>query len=111
MRISDWSSDVCSSDLPKNGQKFIGKPGVVLSGAKILDNWKPLGATWAVSGLPEPLHRSGECDEGFELCSYREDLFVDGKLLQRVASLSRSDERRVGKGCGRTCSSWRRPDH
>ncbi|MPY74222.1 MAG: hypothetical protein GEU87_08165 [Alphaproteobacteria bacterium] len=74
---------------PKNGQKFIGKPGVVLSGAKILDNWKPLGATWAVSGLPEPLHRSGECDEGFDLCSYREDLFVDGKLYQRVASLSR----------------------
>src|SRR3546814_14978365 len=30
MRISDWSSDVCSSDLNHNGAVFLGLNGVVL---------------------------------------------------------------------------------
>src|SRR3546814_4220691 len=28
MRISDWSSDVCSSDLPDVGDRFPGQPGL-----------------------------------------------------------------------------------
>lgn len=71
---------------PKDSQKFIGKPGAILSGAKRLTGWRKNGELWSVGGLPKPLHRSGYCNKGFELCTHREDLFIDGVLYRRVGS-------------------------
>lgn len=76
------------SITPKDGQKFIGSEGTVLSGSMLLANWKRDGSLWVANGLPEPLRRTGICDSGHELCSFREDLFVDDKLHVRVASPS-----------------------
>ena len=33
------------------------------------------------------MHFRGECDDGGELCGYREDLFLDDRLYRRVGSL------------------------
>ena len=73
---------------PKNNQKFIGSPGTVFSGARILRGWKPEDGHWVVDGLPAPLHRSGYCEDKGELCTFREDLFVDGVRYKRAAALA-----------------------
>src|SRR3546814_16454819 len=100
MRISDWSSDVCSSDLFIIGSG----PGALLcryfSGRRHLDAEDQLTLEWAGTyrhyhaammrtlpiGHPQPLHRE----------------------MHRVA---RSEERRVGNECVRTCRSRWSPSH
>lgn len=77
---------------PKDDQKFIGKGttganSTILSGAKLLTQWNKVGLFWVTEGLPDTLHRSGECVRGREICTWREDLFVDGKLVQRAPNL------------------------
>src|SRR3546814_14048337 len=113
MRISDWSSDVCSSDLEEiTGtyvvvaiwdqrrlivplQYFIEKP---------FQNWtrhssQILGTAmlWTDYRLPvEPIRA-----EVSRLC--KQDKAWDG----RVGIVQRSEERRVGKACVCTCrSGW-----
>src|SRR3546814_9816319 len=87
MRISDWSSDVCSSDLP----------------------WLllPIGAVYALLyyGL-------------FRFFIRRFDLTTPGRERGEVAEAAsastggtRSEERRVGKECVRTCRSRWSPYH
>jgi hypothetical protein len=75
---------------PKDGQRFIGADGTVLNGAMLLANWQQEGDTgiWVSESLPKPLPQVGKCSKGGDLCAYREDLFIDGKLLKRVATQS-----------------------
>ncbi len=73
---------------PKSGQQFIGQDGVVLSGAMPLTTWTRAAGLWMAEGLPRPLRFHGECEDGGDLCQWREDLFVDDRLYQRVGSLS-----------------------
>src|SRR3546814_18764612 len=105
MRISDWSSDVCSSDL-----KFRFKPdSVPLIGVSQVGNDPRHRATLRssmdigpevnvdfdlryVSALPDP-HVPGYVELGARL----------GWQFDERAELSvRSEERRVGKECGST---------
>src|SRR3546814_11809747 len=83
MRISDWSSDVCSSDLPffSSQQRFTFARCGVIDPLSLPDyaahgGWKGLEAAYALS--PQAV--------------------VD-------AVKARSEERRVGKACVRTCRS------
>src|SRR3546814_3654441 len=86
MRISDWSSDVCSSDL----SGCVGGSAVA-GGRRIPSALRRL--------LPRcPQHRSG--DRGVDA--------VDGG---REKAHVRSEERRVGKECVSTCRSRWSPDH
>src|SRR3546814_6054068 len=79
VRISDWSSDVCSSDLGPEGRQ--GKE-VAIS--------EPNGIAFGHCALGRLLHlRNGERIE-----------LVDGDHLR---CLVRSEERRVGKECVSTC--------
>jgi len=73
---------------PKNNQKFNGGQGVIFSGAIVLSNWRRDGEHWIVDGLPGPIHRSGYCRDKSDLCTYREDLFVNNVYFPRVATLS-----------------------
>src|SRR3546814_18595122 len=97
MRISDWSSDVCSSDLPDHAD---------------VDAVIALGCA-----LPTVLR-------GFDRCGpvrIGQSVVVQGAgpvglAAVLVASLmgareGRSEERRVGKECGRTCRSRWSPYH
>src|SRR3546814_17261293 len=101
MRISDWSSDVCSSDLPlivppprrypcpgKNGDR--GCPG--RRSMKILPCFgsEPVGK--------RPLHRP-------RLAIRARAEGRTARIIAVVEQVDRSEERRVGKECVSTCRS------
>src|SRR3546814_16292573 len=105
MRISDWSSDVCSSDLP-----------TALSYGTIT----PHGSVDAIeSELGEdrfaiivPLVQEEPPEQ--EILAYLEQGVLywplqDGKKLAHLGE--RSEERRVGKECVSTCRSRWSPDN
>src|SRR3546814_18803355 len=100
MRISDWSSDVCSSDLldailgggldPDRMYLYEGRPGTGKT-------------TIALQFLLEGVRR-GERVLYITLSETRRELAL-------VANRPRSEERRVGKECVSTCSSRWSPYH
>src|SRR3546814_10696106 len=83
LRISDWSSDVCSSELVgdyKRPKELRSKAAAdyhesVMLVTNIRENGDPIGA------LP------------------------DGEMMFHTDTSYRSEERRVGKECGSTCRS------
>src|SRR3546814_4199069 len=88
MRISDWSSDVCSSDLENRDQ---------------LPARDPIGPEAARLQRDQP--EAGERDQ-----VDREDIDLNMRPLRRRRD-DRSEERRVGKECVSTCRSRWSPYH
>src|SRR3546814_4573898 len=88
MRISDWSSDVCSSDLRARG--LDAKAALVgLAAAEVGEH------------LPQLLAHLLHARRGHD---------VDADIRAEF-EFDRSVERRVGKECGRTCRSRWSPFH
>src|SRR3546814_17637846 len=87
MRISDWSSDVCSSDLI----------GPVPASRRALEK-----AGWEIADLDLI-----EANEAFAA----QALSVNKEMGWDAAKINRSEERRVGKECVSTCSSRWSPEH
>src|SRR3546814_9153768 len=83
MRISDWSSDVCSSDLGRrrggNGRGASGRSCERRGGGRNAPPSPARDQSWAISAM--------------------------------VTAISRSEERRVGKECVSTCRSRWSPYH
>src|SRR3546814_11392659 len=77
MRISDWSSDVCSSDL-RRGQRLVDEHRMPV--------WQRMQRDGVIVFRPDPEHPA--------LASFSESLPPE-----------RSEERRVGKECVSTCRS------
>src|SRR3546814_6878959 len=108
MRISDWSSDVCSSDLPNGKLDRKALPAV--------DNGLSQSGYEAPEGELEQ-QIAGVWQEVLEVEQVgRNDHFFErgGHSLlatQAVSRLRRSEERRVGKACVSTCRSRRSPYH
>src|SRR3546814_14283376 len=102
MRISDWSSDVCSSDLLRAGQRpRINRRLLADYLAVLVDRLEIPGQLQSVLVAIAELRRVKAPQVEVRLaCSRRE-----------AARRSRSDERRVGKECGRTCRSRWAPYH
>src|SRR3546814_14442270 len=104
MRISDWSLDVCSSDL---------RPGRG-SGEHILQN---LGFLFMRDRFK--LHMGQHVRQPFPVIAMAEvgdlDVLKVLDLIATQANLTgihqRSEERRVGKECVSTCRSRRSPDN
>src|SRR3546814_1125389 len=88
MRISDWSSDVCSSDLAQISHVF---PISAADGS----GWQLLRA-FPNAGKARPLKTEAELHFGERVA-----LFMEW----------RSEERRVGKECVSTCRSRWSPYH
>src|SRR3546814_13225670 len=85
MRISDWSSDVCSSDLLERGiDLFVALLAVLKAGGAYV----PLDPDYPGERLRYMLGDAGAA-----------------LLLSHDAALARSEERRVGKECVSTCRS------
>src|SRR3546814_13139360 len=102
MRISDWSSDVCSSDLfaargsvtaGNSSQMSDGAAAVILVSERVLRelNLVPLArfVGFSVAGVPPQIMGIGP----------------------KMAIPKRSEERRVGKECVSTCRSRWSPYH
>src|SRR3546814_9639630 len=88
MRISDWSSDVCSSDL------LITSNSRLATLAEALTACPDLKAVVSVDGAPSAL-----------------PAHVAGASWSDLAGGARSEERRVGKECVSTCRSRWSPYH
>src|SRR3546814_19313261 len=98
MRISDWSSDVCSSDLPREGIQpdEAGKIGPI----KFIESLKQKGHLVAYVGDVVGTGSSRKSATNSVLWHTGEDIpFVPNKRFGGV----RSAERRVGKECVSKC--------
>jgi parallel beta-helix repeat protein len=80
--------------IPRNGNTFIGEPGAIMSGAKILTSFTQEGSYWVASGQTQQGRATGFCMRNpgglprYEGCWYPEDLFMDDVPLWRVTTLS-----------------------
>src|SRR3546814_17693498 len=102
MRISDWSSDVCSSDLP-SGEHFMAwlKQGIV-SRRLIINDAKALVHTVSDTAYlvsPGVFQRYAREHPQVGMLAKQESQ-QDWQWVQK-----RSEERRVGKECVSTCRS------
>jgi hypothetical protein len=80
------------SITPREHQEFIGEPGTILSGARVLTNWQESGSVWYVTGQtqqgsPEGF-ATGVCMPEAVRCLYPEDLFFDDEPLFHTDSLA-----------------------
>jgi len=79
---------------PKEGMKFVGEPGAILSGAKKLTQFSQSGGLWYASGQTQGSGSKsegsewGRCESGYDMCVFPEQLFVGGQLLWQVKSKS-----------------------
>src|SRR3546814_18641856 len=107
MRISDWSSDVCSSDLAGftdgigHDDGLAGRLGLDEHGRVLLDRRALAGA---------------EAERGFGLRGGAHldralDKMDDWPPPRQIDLEDRSEERRVGKECVSTCRSGWSPYH
>src|SRR3546814_15208623 len=98
MRISDWSSDVCSSDLNPATQanvRTLRERGIRLLGP---DAGEQACGEVGVGRMVEPTRIA-------------EEVFTVRGAAGVLKALKRSEERRVGKECVRTCRSRWSPYH
>src|SRR3546814_17860143 len=92
MRISDWSSDVCSSDLLSVQLRGTGALRTLFAECTSQDTVR--GIAHYEEPLPAPLTPRA---------------FGEGSVL--AITIERSEERRVGKECVSTCRSRWSPYH
>src|SRR3546814_17138227 len=98
MRISDWSSDVCSSDLNQSAvtiRVFQGEREMAADN-KLLGQFDLVGIPPAPRGVPQ--------------IEVTFDIDANG-IVSVHAKDKRSEERRVGKECVSTCRSRWSPYH
>src|SRR3546814_18318674 len=103
MRISDWSSDVCSSDLVLFQLRDRKERGLALGPTHeevVTRLFKDHAQSYR--DLPVTL---------FQLqTKFRDEARPRGRLV-RVRESTKTDKRRDGKDCVRTCQSRRTPIH
>jgi parallel beta-helix repeat protein len=80
--------------VPKSGQRFIGEPGAVISGAEVIEIWNRSGPYWYATGQTQG--PTVECMSGkscaevrFQESIYADDIFYDDVPLTRVLSKER----------------------
>src|SRR3546814_3636508 len=95
MRISDWSSDVCSSDLQSAAVDNAMQQAVEVIRRRIDE-----------MGTREPtIIRQGQNRIVVQVPGLQDPAALKA-LLGKTARLDSSEERRVGKECVSTCRSW-----
>src|SRR3546814_19710411 len=99
MRISDWSSDVCSSDLVAIARALANHPKLLIADEPT-GNLDPRTASMVFETLVEVVRA-----EGVAALVATHNFEIAGRMDRR------SEERRVGKECVSTCRSRWSPDH
>src|SRR3546814_16031225 len=121
MRISDWSSDVCSSDLfnatmSPNGTMRV-YSGLLLRVRSEAELAAVLGHEFGHFEKRPSLMQFKAASGGSDLLAWSALLasmspsYNTQRAYQDLPISVRSEERRVGKECVSTCRSWRAPDH
>src|SRR3546814_12586730 len=109
MRISDWSSDVCSSDLPISALPQVDYPTIQVQ------TLYPGGSPEVMSQtVTAPLERNLGEMAGLQRMSSISAAGASTITLQFTLGVAldvRSEERRVGKECVSTCRSRWSPYH
>src|SRR3546814_14042959 len=105
MRISDWSSDVCSSDLVPEGSVTNRRSHGMSRQVFVI-----VGASLAGLRAAEAL-RSRGFDGRVVLIGEERHAPYERPPLSKAVLHGRSEERRVGKECVSTCRSRWSPDH
>src|SRR3546814_12869483 len=104
MRISDWSSDVCSSDLHSRHDVADSQPGVFMTFIALL-----------ASSLLLSSAASDQAATRYDLnCKTKVTVMRIGSTTRETVSSPkrlRSEERRVGKECVSPCRSRWSPYH
>src|SRR3546814_14745605 len=100
MRISDWSSDVCSSDLRRHDLIRVRHGEQQRLGHVALEQERAGASEYPCS---EPVGQSRHGPEE-SMTTRGRKMFIagNGPSLKEL----RSEERRVGKGCCSTCRFW-----
>src|SRR3546814_14486971 len=109
MRISDWSSDVCSSDLFWNCLHSTG-PQSTLDHLSIVPDWDVALLVECTRPFVEAARRHYGDDRVRSALDHVE-LTQPKPTGASVVVGDRSEERRVGTECVSTCSSRWSPDH
>src|SRR3546814_13120728 len=104
MRISDWSSDVCSSDLPRVGLGRPHAPDRPGQFVRAIAFERGAFAAFVDRQLVQPKRQAGKLGE----MQFVNEL-IRGADADDIGC--RSEERRVGKECVRTCRSGWSPYH
>src|SRR3546814_9661201 len=99
MRISDWSSDVCSSDLDNE---------IV---ARYDDNGQAIWMEIDIDNNLDEINVHVIEEKAFEATIKPPDASAMKTALDRDGHIARSEERRVGKECVSTCRSRWSPYH
>src|SRR3546814_4407989 len=96
MRISDWSSDVCSSDLQEEEEATmaIDVKGWASKFKSLTDNDQTIAAMGK-----------------YYTCTFMYDMTDRKVIIEMLDGKVRSEERRVGKECVSTCRSRWSPYH
>src|SRR3546814_18778607 len=112
MRISDWSSDLCSSDLGIRERGFRRHSPLVFSGTRAAQRRvdRILCAPPAVEGR-RSRGRLPEREAILRLAVHAGFLELRGRRTHAELRRRRSEERRVGKECVSTCRSRWSPYH
>src|SRR3546814_11142855 len=114
MRISDWSSDVCSSDLSVDRAR-----STDAAIAAILDGMRWLNLDWDGETVYQFARQARHSEVAHQLlagghaykCFATPQELEEMRAAQRAARQPRSEERRVGKEWVSTCRSRWWPDH
>src|SRR3546814_18873799 len=118
MRISDWSSDVCSSDLPNTGQPIYEEetldyaplPQIVVVVDELADLMMTAGkeVEFLIQRLAQKARAAGI---HLILATQRPSVDVITGVIKANLTTPSSDQLRGGKECVRTCRSRGSPDH
>src|SRR3546814_8861320 len=102
MRISDWSSDVCSSDLPSLGEE---------TGAQACSSAAHADASRIIFFMVRSYEPYGTDQKRHSTSVVWTDQAKRGAEGFKILLEGRSEERRVGKECVSKCRSRWSPNH
>src|SRR3546814_11572384 len=108
MRISDWSSDVCSSDLDVVDFKMMGIDHLLVDESHRFKNLMFNTRHDRVAGLGNMQGSQKAMNLLFAIRTIQERTGKDlgATFLSGTTISNSSEERRVGKECVSTCRSW-----
>src|SRR3546814_15495758 len=105
MRISDWSSDVCSSDLGTTDK------GVTAVKPENFADWHALTTEVVLQRLDADVSGLSHSEAAARLTAHGPNALPTSTVAHPVLRFLRSEERRVGKEWVSTCRSRGSPEH